>query len=111
MAFFAGKQRISEVTIQLTWDTVNETLCRDKWPQAMARPLLNQNAPEDWQVLPTSFEGLCDSVYVDTASCSLPRLLMAHPQIEQDGLAMEFAIRVQGIVAETNLSVLGDWTG
>ena len=77
----------------------------------MGRPLATQNTPADWQILPTSFEELCDRVSFDAVGTSPPKVLLNHPQLEQDGIAMEFTIRVQGVVAETNLSVLGNWTG
>lgn len=62
-----------------------------------------------WRVLPSGFELLCERVAVDGASTMSPRVLLTHPQLEEQNQMVEMTVRLQGFVAEVNLGALGNW--
>ncbi len=69
------------------------------------------NALANWRTIPCDFEELSERVAVDDLRTRSPVILMSHPDLEAEDKRVAFTVRLQGVVSEVNLKVLGDWNG
>ncbi|KAH9848085.1 hypothetical protein C2E23DRAFT_740292, partial [Lenzites betulinus] len=92
--------------------TVDETqLARDLWPSGMGRLTNDKDELKDlpsWRVVPSTFEGLCQWLFVDRDDGQSTVLI--HPE-HHDQEKLQVTLRLQGIVADANLNALGNWNG
>ena len=104
-------------------------LTRELWPQHVAvaniadgYDLVNGNgeptsAMEDWQLVPTSFEEVCEWAYIirDTSAGEWSRgylLLYKQPgETAYPDVLYPVTLRLQGFIKTCNLAPLGSWNG
>ncbi len=63
-----------------------------------------------WKVVPATYEGLCQWICIDREDGHTSPKVLVHPD-HHDEERKEVTLRIQGIVAESNLIALGNWNG
>jgi hypothetical protein len=72
---------------------------------------------EDWQIVPTSFEGICEWVYIlhnpqsIEGSRSYLLLYKSPGETANPEFVYPVTLRIQGIIKSCNIAPLGSWNG
>jgi hypothetical protein len=72
--------------------------------------------PECWQLVPVTFEDMCDWAYVSTNNISPDQtrrhlVLYRGLDMTEESVVYPVMFRVQGFIEHAKLTALGDWNG
>lgn len=93
-------------------------MARDLWPRLLGRPideLCGMEELEEWQLIPVTFDGICDAVEIvsagkDTTGANRHRLVYKK-RLDNENKLCEVCLRLQGTVHSSRIAPLGDWNG
>jgi hypothetical protein len=89
------------------------------WPKPLDKRIElvdGTDEPKFWQVVPTTFEEMCDWAYVSMNKISNDQtrrhlVLYRNPEVTHGSVVYPVTLRVQGFVERAKLTALGDWDG